>query len=237
MDNILLVPSNSLQHTRLILWALVIIGLCLIVILFIVFTSKPKKGAVGQLGELTHLEGAHASLDQQYNQDSGSAQEFHTVPVPLPVNDLRLTDEEMQNAILITMDKNIIDKLRNKLITLATPSISTNFRLYGTLTPEGKIRMFDHAGSCVAEFSLNNNFLDCNISGTKSRVRFPSKTKSFHFLLENYKFFLNGIELGEIHGQQYVQFIRVDDKEIREIQLMEIDPNMTMFEIGQRSIF
>lgn len=225
MDNIL-VPSMSLQHTRLILLALVIIAICIVIVLFVIFNRE--KDSTEKLEPTQNIDNIF---------DAPPQHTYEPAPIPLPVNDLRLSDEDMKNATLITLEKNIIEKLRNKIIKLEIPSISSNFRLYGNLTHEGRILLFDHTGACVAEFKRNNGFLHSNISGKTFQHRFPLRSKSYHFVIENYKIFLNGLELGELHGQQDVQYIKVNDKEIQDIQLMEIDPNISMFEIGEKSIF
>lgn len=227
MDNIL-VPSMSLQHTRLILLALVIIAICVVIVLFVIFNRDQDNTHSDSPSTTRKLDNVFEPIPQN---------EYEPPPPPLPVNDLRLTDEDMKNATLITLEKNIIEKLRNKIIKLELPSISSNFRLYGNLTPEGSILLFEHSGACVAEFKLDNGFLYSNISGKKFQHRFPLRSKSYHFVVENYKIFLNGLELGELHGQQDVQYIKVNDKEIQDIQLMEVDPNISMFEIGEKSIF
>lgn len=228
MDNIL-IPSLNLQNKRLILLALVVIFICVIITLFVIFNHSN--------GDSSEPSSSQPLIHERVESVFEPRPSYEPIPVPLPVNDLRLSQDDMMNATLLSKEKNIIEKLKNKIIKLQHPSISTNFRLYGNLTADGRILLFDHNGACVAEFKMDGEFLSSNISGKTFSHRLASKSKSYHFVVENYKIFLNGIELGELHGQQDVQFIKIDDKEIQDIQLMEIDPSISLFDIAQKSIF
>lgn len=167
---------------------------------------------------------------------------YSPVPAPTPVNDTVLTATQKSSALPLNNEKTIIEKMKNAIITLDAPAISTNFRLYGKISSDGHIYLYNNNGICVVDvqiFTENTKQVQVlsNISGHSQTTTLNSVKKSFHFVIDNYKIYLNGTLLGELHSQHNVQYIQiVDNNDIKEIQLIDLDPNISLLEIGNKSL-
>lgn len=218
---------------------MLIIGLVVIVVAVLVIFMVRRNADKSVVKVTTEEKGVKADEVGPLTDESGfddTSSSFYDPPVqPAPINDLVLGKEEMAAAHYLTHDKAVIERLKNKLIKLAMPSVSANFRLYGKLG-QGRVYFFNHEGLCVGEIKNNSeNRIECNISGEVTSIK-ANKSKSYHFVLNNFKIYLNNSRIGELHGLHDIQFIRIDDKEIKEIQLLEIDPDVSLLDIADQSI-
>lgn len=154
------------------------------------------------------------------------------------INTITLSDEDMRTSKKIGIEKTLIMNLRKKIIKFDNPETYANFRFYGELSPTGHIYFFNNRGICVSDIQINDQNVVSNISGIVKEITMQIG-KYLHFIIDNYKVYLNTIYIGELNLQHNLQYIRIDDdkQQLKEIQLIDEDPSEVINEINKKSIF
>ena len=224
-------------------WIGVIVIIVLIVILVFLFTAKKvakvteEKAESTEENDPTKKKNATLTMPDYTGINDTNSSFYSPIKDPGPINDIVLSNEEMNSATLINFEKSIINHLHNKIVKFEMAVTNANFRLYGSLSPRGHIYFFNHVGKCVVDITFDNATITSNVSGVVKTVTLRQLAKSLHFVMISYVLYCNGLQLGELHGQHDVQYIRVDDQDVKEIQLIDLDSQSALLNVGDNTIF
>lgn len=220
---------------------IVVIIVVIIILIFLLTANRSLKKTQATVETQPSASNPSGNLTMEDDDDSGindaNSSYYNAIEEPGPINNIVLTEEEMAGANLINYEKSIINHLHNKIVKFETAVTNANFRLYGSLSPRGHIYFFNHAGKCVVDITFDNATITSNVSGVVKVVTLHQLAKSLHFVMVSYVLHCNGLKLGELHGQHDVQYIRVEDQAVKEIQLIDLDSQSSLLNVGDRTIF
>lgn len=241
-------PANIISRPNF-KWLGILIIIVVVVVLVFLFMAKRnvKKTTTNDSTEQNNDSGElnfNAKLDpyddNDYDINNTSSAYYKPIEAPAAIDGIVLSEEEMAAAEILNLKKPIIQHMLHKLVKLELPTTNTNFRLYGTLSPQGHIYFYSSSGECVVDLTFDKNIITSNVSGVIKNVTMQQLAKSLHFVIMSYVVYCNGMLIGELHGQHDVQYIRVEDQRVREIQLIDADRQSSaapLLNIGEETIF
>lgn len=222
----------------------IIVVVVVLVFLFMARRSNVKKTEEEESKAPGQLNTAAAAVDPReddndYDINDTSSAYYRPIKAPEAIDGIVLSADEMASADIINYEKPIMQHMLHKVVKLELPVTNANFRLYGTLSPRGHIYFYNSSGECVVDLTFDNNIVTSNVSGVVKTVTLQQLAKSLHFVITSYVVYCNSTKIGELHGQHDLQYIRVEDQRVREIQLIDVESQSSaaLLNIGEETIF